>query len=105
MADTHTVVDWKTTQRAWSEKTAERYVFQRAIYTQATFEIAHEPVRFLFVPLGAFPGGQVQIIDATPEPTDVFRVLETVREIAVAIESGKFGCTCKGKLCQPEQAA
>lgn len=100
--DRGVIVDWKTTQRAWSNKTPDRYQFQRAIYWQSTVERWQRMVTFQFVALGAYPGGRVQVIDATPQPEEVVGVLEKARAIAASIEREDWLCTC-GK--HQEQAA
>jgi len=94
MPERLTVIDWKTTQRPWSDKTPERYQFQRAIYWQSMVESVQQMVSFQFVALGAYPGGQVQVIDATPQPEDVFGILEKARGIAAAIEREDWTCRC-----------
>jgi hypothetical protein len=96
MPQLRVVIDWKTTQRTWSQKTTERYAFQQAIYTQAMFDKVHELVTFRFVPLGAYPGGHVQVIEATPDPSDVYRTLEKARGIAALIDAEQWSCTCQG---------
>jgi hypothetical protein len=98
------LIDWKTTQHPWSEKTIERYAFQRTIYTQHMLEKTQREVIFKFVALGAYPGGYVQIIEATPSPGEVYETLEKARAIAAKIEAEQWTCTCRDKK-HLEQAA
>jgi hypothetical protein len=93
--ESRVVVDWKTTQHPWSATTAERYAFQRALYTASTIDCVHELCTFRFVALGAYPGGRVQVVEATMEPSEVFRTLEKAREIGRRIEAEDWLCTCK----------
>lgn len=102
--DQSRVVDWKTTRQPWSETTAEKYQWQRAIYTQAMVEKHHQLVTFNFVPLGAYPGGRLQIVDATPSPTEVFLILEKARAIAAHIEAEHWTCTCRDQRHLPQAA-
>lgn len=95
--DTDTVVDWKTTQHPWSEKTAARYDFQRVIYTQAAFETHERVVEFQFGVLGAYPGGYLQVIDATPTAREMMDTFDKIRSIAALIDAEQWGCTCKSK--------
>lgn len=97
MPDASTVVDWKTTQRQWSDKTAERYLLQRAIYAQASMTEFGQPVRFQFVALGAYPGGTLQVVEATPTLSEIEDAFTLAYELHQGIEAGHWACTCRDR--------
>lgn len=100
MPEQKTLVDWKTTRRPWSDKTAQRYQLQRAIYARAaSVEFGH-PIEFRFVVLGAYPGGVVQVVESTPDILEIEDAFDRAREIHELIEAGIFECSCGKHLAQ-----
>lgn len=93
--DQNTVIDWKTTRQAWSDATPERYQFQRVIYAQAAALFTQRSVSLQFVALGAYPGGRMQIIEATPGADDVVRAMGKAKIISDGIEAARWACTCR----------
>lgn len=89
------IVDWKTTRRQWSDKTAESYNLQRVIYTQAITSETHRPATFQFVALGAYPGGIVQVVEATPTAAEIEDVFEQAYDLYLGIEAEEWTCTCR----------
>lgn len=95
MPHRRTIVDWKTTRRQWSEKTAESYALQRAIYSVAIASEKHVETSFQFVALGAYPGGIVQVVEATPTPDDIEAAFWSAHELYLGIEAEDWRCTCR----------
>lgn len=89
------IVDWKTTRRPWTEKAAENYLLQRAVYMQAITSLEHKPATFQFVALGAYPGGFLQVVEATPTPDEIDAAFELAYGLYLGIESEQWECTCK----------
>lgn len=96
----HLIVDWKTTRHQWSEKTAENYALQRAIYCQAYLSERHVPPVFWFVALGAYPGGIVQVLPSTPTEQEQADSFEQIYDLYLGIEAEVWDCTCRNKQHQ-----
>ncbi len=103
MPDRQTVIDWKTTRREWSEKTAEGYALQRAIYSQAIVSEVHYVPAFSFVALGAYPGGRVQVVESTPTPVELEETFWKIHALYLGIEAENWTCSCRNK--QHEESA
>lgn len=97
MPGPRTIVDWKTTRRQWSDKTAESYMLQRVIYTQAIVSLEHKPTSFRFVALGAYPGGSVQVVDATPTEDEILDGFAAAYALYLGIEAEQWDCTCRSQ--------
>lgn len=102
--DQRIVVDWKTTQRPWSAKTIERYAIQRAVYMQASILEFGQPIRFQFVVLGAYPGGMLQVVDATPTQSEMDEAFNVAYVLHRSIEAEDWDCTCRNKQHEAQAA-
>ncbi len=88
------IYDYKTTGYAWSQKKADRQIFQPAIYSWA-YALEHDGQipKFTYVTMSRF-AGPVQLFDGTRSAEQIESAFELIKEIHELIEAKVFDCSC-----------
>lgn len=101
--ETHTIFDFKTTLGSWSEKRAEREMWQPCIYSWAYWLETETLPEFEYIVLNRSTAG-VQRFRTKRTHEQIMDCLSRAREIATAITSEQWDCTC-GKHEEGERVA
>lgn len=101
-ADTHTLVDFKTTLGAWSAERAEREMWQPCLYSWAYWLETGTLPAFEYIVLNRGTG-ELQRFKTQRTHQQVSDTLSRAREIAVAVAAEQWACTC-GKHDEQEAA-
>jgi hypothetical protein len=92
-ADTHTIIDFKTTLGSWSADRAEREMWQPCLYSWAYWLQTDVLPAFEYIVLNRGTG-ELQRFKTQRTHEQIADTLSRARQIAVAVAAEKWACTC-----------
>lgn len=102
----HTITDWKTTQRGWSAAMVAKKVWQPAIYSLVYQQEFHVWPTFQYVILPVLGAGGAYVLPAIRTPESHAAALVRAQEILTLIRADDYGeCVCPPAYRPKKEAA